>query len=114
MKKWLIIMLALFVFVGIGKIRVIDPYYAGEDNMLHLNLINDGEDDLTGSKVRIIFPELGLVYQTNPFTLYDDSKQGKLIPLELPADTLAGDYLMRISFTNDDTRVIRHRWVTVV
>ena len=102
------ILFAMFlVFSLIGAIRFSDP--ADDLFFMHVNVNNEGDDDLESLSVKVLFYDLGIVLESTPFDLDDGGKTGKLIFWDIPRDVKAGDYLVRITVSNDDVREVRHR-----
>ena len=109
------IFLDLFLVFGlIGMIRDNGP--AGTDEMyfMHVNVINDGEDDLEELRVRVLIYDLGIVFQSNSFDVDDNEKDGKFIFWDVPEGTNPGTYWARITVSNDDEKDVKHRLITVV
>ena len=80
---------------------------------MHVNVNNEGDNDLDDLSVKVLFYDLGLILQTNSFDLDDGDSTGKLIFWDAPSYIEPGDYLVRITVSNDDVREVRHRIVTI-
>ena len=99
------------MFGLIGAIRFSDPL----DDLffMHINVNNEGDDNLESLSVKVLFYDLGIIIESNPFDLDDGDSTGKLIFWDVPSGVAPGDYLVRISVSNDDVREIKHRFVTI-
>ena len=106
------IFFVMFLVLGlIGAIRVGDP--ANDMFFMHVNVNNDGIKDLDDLSVKLLFYDLGIILQTNSFDLDDGDSTGKLIFWDAPSYIEPGNYLVRITVSNDDVREVRHRIVTI-
>ena len=112
MESYKILFVVFLVFGLIGAIRSSDSLSSDDLFFMHVNVNNEGEDDLDGLSVRVLFYDLGIVLQTNPFDLDDGDSTGKFIFWDSP-DVPSGEYLVRISISNDDVREVKHRIVTI-
>lgn len=109
------ILLAVFLLFGlIGMIRDNGPASVNDMYFMHVNVINDGEDDLENLKVKVLIYDLGIMLQTSSFDLDDNEKDGKFIFWDVPKYTNPGNYWARITVSNDDERSVTHRIITVV
>jgi hypothetical protein len=109
-----IFLVVFLVFGLIGMIRNSDYVSANDQFFMHVNVVNDGEEDLEDLSVKILFYDLGIILRTNPFDLNEGDNTGKLIFWDVPSYVQPGNYLVRISLSNDDIRDVRHRIVTIV
>lgn len=112
METYKLLFTVLIVFGLIGSIRISDPMSTDDLYFMHVNVNNEGASDLDDLKVKVLFYDLGLIFQTNPFDLDDGDSTGKLIFWD-SSDVAPGDYLVRVSVSNDDVREIKHRFVTI-
>ena len=99
--------------INIGKVRMVDPFEAGT-NLVHINYRNNLDSDMENMKIKIFIPQLELFWQTTSFDIEDDNNHGRFIPIEIPNDVPAGDYLVRMTLSNDDARRVKHHWVTII
>ncbi|HJO01501.1 MAG: hypothetical protein QF655_02895 [Candidatus Woesearchaeota archaeon] len=105
------ILLVMFLVFGlIGTIRTYD--YGDGMSFVHVNVNNDGAEDLDDLSVRVLIYDLGVIFQTNSFDLNDGDVDGKFLFLNT-ADVQPGTYLARITASNDDVRDVRHRYITI-
>ena len=106
------ILLVMFLVLGlIGAIRSNDN--ADDLFFMHVNINNDGTKDLDDLSVKVIIYDLGIVLQTNSFDLNDGDRDGKFIFWDAP-NAEPGDYLARVTVSNDDVRRVKHRYIIVV
>lgn len=118
--QWMILSLFLVFSVAglverdpvLGMIRTNSPVKSGELFEMHVNVVNDLEDDLDDMHLRLFFPELGEYFQVNTFDIDDNDKQGKWFTWAL--DIPPGEYLTRITVSNDDFRSVKYRYITVI
>jgi uncharacterized membrane protein len=113
MQSHKILFVVLLVFGLIGAIRTSDPLNSDDLFFMHINVNNEGTKDLDDLSVRVLFYDLGIIFQTNSFDLDDRDTAGKLIFWDVPNNVEPGDYLVRITVSNDDVREVRHRIVTI-
>jgi hypothetical protein len=109
------ILLVMFLVFGlIGMIR--DNGYASADDLffMHVNVLNDGARDLEDLHVRLVIYDLGIVLQSGSFDLNDGDTDGKLVFWDVPSDVKPGEYLTRVTVSNDDVRQVQHRLITVI
>ena len=96
-----------------GQIRGNDPIQAGEVLEYHVNTVNRADDDLEGVHLRMFIYELGELIVTNAFDVDDLDNAGKFLfwnTQEVPP----GEYLARITLSNDDFRRVKHRYITII
>ncbi|MFH0868444.1 MAG: hypothetical protein V1831_03965 [Candidatus Woesearchaeota archaeon] len=109
-----ILFIVFLVFGLIGAIRGNDPVSANDMYYMHINVNNDGADDLDDLHVRLLIYDLGIIMQTNSFDLNDGDRDGKFIFWDAPSYVTPGDYLVRVTASNDDVRRVKHRYITIV
>ena len=108
------VFLVMFLVFGlIGAIRV--NTQSPRDGMffIHVNVKNDGTKNLEDLKARVYFYELGVLLQSSPFDLNNGDTDGKFISWNAPERVKPGDYLARITVSNDDVRKVRHRYIAL-
>ena len=103
----------MFLMFGlIGAIRISDN--ADDLFFMHVNVNNEGDEDLDDLSVRVLIYDLGIILQSTPFDLDDGDSTGKLIFWDTPSlYAEPGSYLARIIVSNDDVREVRHRIITI-
>ncbi len=112
MKAHKIFFVICLVFGLIGAIRTSDPLNTDDLFFIHVNVKNEGAKDLDDLKVKVLFYDLGLLFQTNPFNLDDGDATGKIIFWDT-SDVAPGNYFVRITVSNDDVREVKHRIITI-
>ena len=113
MESHKILFVVFLVFGLIGAIRISDPVGSDDLFFMHVNVNNDGTKDLDGLSVRVLIYDLGIMLRTNSFDLNDGDTDGKFLFWDVPSSVAPGDYLVRITVSNDDVREVRHRYITV-
>lgn len=113
MQSHKILFVVFLVFGLIGAIRISDPVGSDDLFFMHVNVNNEGDNDLDDLSVKVLFYDLGIILQTNSFDLDDGDSTGKLIFWDAPSYIEPGNYLVRITVSNDDVREVRHRIVTI-
>ena len=114
MQSYKILFAMFLVFGLIGMIRGNDPVAAGDLFFMHVNVNNDGDDDLDDLRVRVLIYDLGIIFQTNNFDLKDGDTTGKLLFWDVPSYVVPGNYWVRVTVSNDDVREVTHRLITIV
>jgi len=113
---------AIFVilsFFGIGfnsffgQIRGNDPVPSGEVLEYHVNAVNNANNDLEDVRVSIFIYELGEFIGTNAFDVDSKDNIGKFLFLNTHSIP-SGEYLARITLSNDDFRKVKHRYITII
>ena len=104
-----------------GQIRNDEEVESGEEIVFHVNVANRLDDDDNGGfrddledlKVRIFILELGEMLTANSFDVDDMDSAGKFIFWDTQG-VPPGEYLARITLSNDDFREVKHRYITIV
>jgi|TARA_Y100000034_G_scaffold131839_1_gene193471 hypothetical protein len=109
-----IFFVVFLVFGLMGMIRDNGPATSRDLFFMHVNANNDGTNDLDDLSVRVLIYDLGIILKTNSFDLNDGNKAGKFVFWDVPSNVAPGNYLARITVSNDDVRKVRHRIITVV
>ena len=113
MQKMVIFLLPILL-VGIGQIRFWDEYVrVGQELQLHVNVVNDKPYDLDDFRVKVhIF---GLTWlSSNTFDIDDHDNVGLWFYYLIPKNTKKGDYLVKITASNEDFKDTEYRFITVV
>lgn len=117
------IMLNVFVFlfvIGItgfeplGMVRLDETVRAGDELAVHVNTLNEGEDDLDNVKVTAYIPDLEIIAKSRNFDLDDGEKQGRWLFIDIPADAQPGYYLVKISVKGNDFRSVKYTGFSVI
>ncbi len=88
---------------------------AGDDVSAAITLANNRNNDFKDTKITVVFPELGLRKRIGPFDLDDDDEMTKQIYLTIPEDTPKGEYIAKITITNEKSKIrrVKYRYITV-
>jgi len=113
MQSHKILFVMFLVFGLIGSIRISDPMGSDDLFFMHVNVNNEGTNDLDDLRVRVLIYDLGIILQTNPFDLDDKDTDGKFLFWDVPSYVGPGDYWARITVSNDDVNEVRHRLITI-
>jgi len=115
-------LLAIFVIFGFfggsfnsffGQIRGNDPVPSGEILEYHVNAVNNADADLEDVHVSVFIYELGEFIGTNAFDVDSKDNSGKFLfwnSQNIPP----GEYLARITLSNDGFREVKHRYITII
>ena len=103
-------------FEPLGMIRYDEIIRPGEELVIHVNVLNDGDEDLDNIRVSAYMPELGLFARSSRFDLDDNEKQAKVVFFDIPYYTVPGVYLMQVSVQNENdirfrSKAFRYVWV---
>ena len=115
MKSYKIMFLMVFLVLSIfslSKIRFLDEFIRPNGELeIHTSIVNNGDND----DVRIIayIPELGEDIRSSSFDVQDNDNYGKLFWWDVPSTIPKGEYLVRITASNDNHRVRKFRYITV-
>lgn len=113
----LIIMIGLvFSFVGFSPFQTIvveEPAAVGKELSTHVNLRNDLDEKVKDVNVRIFIYELGLAFYSNSFDISKRDGEGLWVLGDLPKNMPKGDYLARVTASNDHFRDVRHVYIAV-
>lgn len=133
------LVMAFVVFGLIGSINFGFPFFEKEEFSVHVNVRNDGDDDLRrlygfddniqdddedepgfvdhrndddleDVRVRVFIPELGIMYTTAPFDLDDHNMPSKVLYGDANADLC--DQWVKITVSNDEAR--RAKWRQII
>ncbi len=114
MQKKVVIFFLGILLVGLGQIRFLDEHIKlGQELEMHVNVINDKSYDLDDFRVRVNV--LGLTTLTShSFDIDDNENYGLFFHYLIPKNTKKGDYLVKITASNDDLRDTEYRYITIV
>jgi uncharacterized membrane protein len=113
MKKKIIVFFVLAILSFFGMIRSNEPITSGEELEMHVNIVNDLNEDLEDVHLSMLIYDLGIVINANTFDVDDMDNVGKFLFWETEGIP-AGDYLVRITASNDDFRNVKHRYITII
>jgi|TARA_B100001971_G_C18043128_1_gene458729 hypothetical protein len=96
-----------------GQIRDDEPVESGQTLEYHVNVVNHADDDIDDVHVRMFIYDLGEMIVANTFDVDDLDSAGKFLLWETEG-VEPGEYLARITLSNDDFREVKHRYITIV
>ncbi|MFH1641590.1 MAG: S8 family serine peptidase [Nanoarchaeota archaeon] len=100
--------------VKISSAKIINDYIQpGEDLQTKVSIENEGNTDLDDVKITLVIPELALRKRIGPFDLDEGDDITELIYAQMPDNTPPGEYLVRITISNDKVKRVRHRSIIV-
>jgi len=104
----------MVILVGLGQIRFLDDYFRlGQELEMHINVVNDKPYDVDDVRVKVDI--LGLTQLTSHnFDVDDNSNYGFFFHWIIPYNSKKGEYLVRITASNDDFKDIKYRYITIV
>jgi len=109
------IFIAIFLIFGLlGMIRGIDPVSNNDFYFMHVNAKNDLERTQNDLSITVVIYELGLRFKTGEFDLSKRDRDGKVVMWDVPADIPPGEYMARITASNDEHRTVKHRPIIIV
>ena len=114
MSNYKILVFMFLIFGLIGMIRDNGPVAVGDLLLMHVNVNNDGDDDLDDLRVRVVIYDLGVMFQTTQFDIDDKDTTPKFLLWEVPLYINPGTYWARVAVSNDDVREVTHRVITIV
>ena len=86
---------------------------AGETLYFNLQAANEGEIDLEELQFTVIMPDLGVYRTTARFDLDEGEDISRGLAVQIPAEALAGEYLVKITVSNREHRESAYRIVQV-
>jgi len=112
-QTFLLIILVLSVF-SLSRIRFLDENLAYNSELeIHTSIVNNGNKDIDDVRIIGYIPELGEFIRGNHFDVQDNDNYGKLMWWNIPQTIPKGEYLVRISASNDKHRARKFRYITV-
>ena len=119
MQKEIGLMIAailVFGFAGFSPMRTIiveEPASAGKEFGTHVNLRNNLNLDVEKVSVRIFIYDLGLSFYSSSFDMDKKDSTGLWVFGDMPSYAPAGDYLARVTASNDNFREVKHVYIAV-
>ncbi|MBI4151186.1 hypothetical protein HY492_03600 [Candidatus Woesearchaeota archaeon] len=110
MKLLLAVLVVALCASSVAAFADIESAHVENDNGrldARISIERNHEEDL---KVTLIIPELGYRLREGPF---EDSDSQWNVPFREPLPDVHGDYLVRITVSNDDGRKVVYRYVTI-
>jgi|TARA_B100002003_G_C14065265_1_gene512673 hypothetical protein len=110
---FILVFLVLSIF-SLSRIRVLDEYVMpGNELEIHTSMVNNGDKDIDDVRVVAVFHDLGEDVRANGFDVQDNDNHGKFLWWDVPYTIPKGEYLVRITASNDDYRARKFRFITV-
>tara|TARA_B100002003_G_C14048193_1_gene504911 strand:- start:220 stop:591 length:372 start_codon:yes stop_codon:yes gene_type:complete len=119
-KQILTLVFIVFAMFSLSRIRFLDDHVTmGNEVEMHTSIVNDVYKDTTSGieyqkqkEVRVIayIPELGEIVNSPRFDIDKHDSYGKMMWWDAVAP---GDYLVRITASNDDFSSRKFRYITV-
>ena len=112
----IIIVGLLSSFVGFSPFQTIvveEPAAAGKELSTHVNLRNDLDEKVEDVNVRVFIYDLGLAFYSTGFDISKKDGKGLWVLGDLPRNIPKGDYLARVTASNDHFRDVRHVYIAV-
>ena len=113
MQKKMRFFLVLVLLSFFGMIRSNEFVESGDVLEMYINVVNSLGSDLDGVHVSMFIYELGVVVNSDTFDIDGRDNAGRLLFWETNG-VPAGDYLVRITASNDDFRNVKHRYITII
>ena len=84
----------------------------GVDFVLHTNIVNNNNRDADDLTVAVYVYGLDIFQKSDRFDMDEHSAAGRTMHIEIP-ENAEGEYLARITLSNDDFREVKHRYITI-
>ncbi len=110
-KKMMVLFIIVFSFFGM--IRSNEVVVSGDALEMYVNIVNSLGSDLDDVRVRMFIYDLGVVVDSDTFDVDGKDNAGRLLFWET-GGAPAGDYLVRITASNDDFRNVKYRYITII
>ena len=99
----------------LGMVRTFDEFLVpGQELDILVNVMNYNNKDLEDVKITVFIPELPLYFRSGTFDVESRESYGKLVFEDIPEDAEPGDYLVRVTVSNDDFKKSVYRYITIV
>ena len=115
-KMGLLMTILLFSFVNfypLGRIHYNEPAVSGEEMEMYVNVRNNLDKDFKGTSVRAFIYDLGIAIYSSPFKLNDNDNMLVRLYWDVPSDIPPGDYLTKVSLSNDQFKSSQHMIISV-
>tara|TARA_Y100000310_G_C20435773_1_gene693652 strand:- start:12 stop:365 length:354 start_codon:yes stop_codon:yes gene_type:complete len=110
---FILVFLVLSIF-SLSRIRFLDDHIMpGNELEIHTSMVNSGDDDIDDVRVVALFQGLGEDIRVNHFDIQDNDNHGKFLWWDVPQTVPPGEYLVRITASNDDHSSRKFRFITV-
>lgn len=114
-KKQIIVMVFLvFAIFSLSKIRFFNEYLEpGQELELFTTVVNQNTRDADNVRITAYFPELGDFVSGRIFDVKGDRSYGQMLTWDVPSYAEPGDYLVRVTASNDKHTSRKFRWITI-
>jgi uncharacterized membrane protein len=110
---FVLVFLVLSIF-SLSRIRFLDErVMPGDELEIHTSMVNRGDNDMDDVRVVALFQDLGEDIRANGFDIQDNDNYGKFLWWDIPRTVPKGEYLVRITASNDNHRSRKFRYITV-
>ena len=92
--------------------EVIDP--ERQDLRIITNLYNNGDSDLKYTRVTAFIDGMNLRRSFGPFNLDKGDYYSDELFFDVPNDTAPGEYPIRLTFSNNNIKRVKYRFVTII
>jgi len=113
MKKKMRVFLVLVLLSFFGMIRGNEFIESGDALEMYVNVVNRLGSDLDNVHVSMFIYDLGVVVNSDTFDIDGKDNAGRVLFWETDGVSV-GDYLVRITVSNDDFRNVKHRYITII
>lgn len=96
-----------------GQVRSYEIYEAGQPVELHTNVVNRADENIEDVKARMLIYDTGDVTGGTAFDVDHGDSYGRFLVWET-GNVPPGEYLARITVSNDHFRKVRHRYITII
>ena len=109
------LLLMVFMSFGISKLRVYDSVVSpGDEVDIFAVVRNSGVENAQDVRVFVDIPYLGSSVNGPRFTVGDENHYGRQTSWIVPDDAPPGEYVVRVTASNDDKTVRKYRRIIIV
>ena len=112
-KDIFILSIVLLLSISLTRIRYVGDAYPGQELELYTSILNSQNDEAKDVRVVVDFPELGYAYNFDRFDVADRDHYGKISTIYIPEELKSGEYLFRITASNDEQTTRKFRYIIV-
>ena len=104
---YLVVMVSLAGFNPLGKIAA-EPASRGGELQMHVDVVNDMNRDFDDTNVAVFLYDIGEIFYSGEFDLEDNAVEGLTLFWNVPYNIKPGEYIARITASNDEFRDVKH------
>ena len=113
-KQIFLLVLLVFAVFSLNKVRFLEEYLMpGEELEMYLNVVNNNNKDIDDVRIVAYLPDMGEEIRAANFDIQDNDNYGKFLWWNIPFDATQGDYLIKITASNDNHKSTTFRYITV-